>query len=193
MAQEQAKENSSPKIALVDTRIFADEKEGILIYVKASTDIDNEFKPLENEFKAIGEKINKLANEIRELSAKCTLACPEKSLEEKLNCEKQLVATLESKAELVRASYKKRVDEVLKPIEQDIDKELKEFVLKRGYKVVFDLNTLMSSLGNSGISLYPSKEAMILMGTLMQEFIVYYNSKHPVTNSQYQVKLSEPK
>lgn len=67
MAQGQAKENSSQKIAFVDTRMFVDEKEGILIYVKAINQIEVEFEPLKEEIEKILAKINAITKELNSI------------------------------------------------------------------------------------------------------------------------------
>lgn len=102
-------------------------------------------------------------------------------MNDKRNGQEYLIRLFKAKIESYKTLFQKRENEVLEPIERDIYKELKEFVLERGYKVVFDVN--------KGLCIVFSKETEILT----KEFIAYYNSKHPVTNFQTQVKLSEPK
>lgn len=178
IAQDQAKEKAAPKIAFVHTRLFADEKEGIQIYVKALNELNKEFKPFEDEFKVMAEKINKLADEI-ERSGKYPLSCNTKFIEQKLNEHEKLVIANNSKSESVSVLYQKRRDEVIKPVEDDINKELIEFAKQRGFKFIMDI----------------SDPAVIIeqpiVPDITKEFIAYYNAKHAVTNSQTQVKLSE--
>lgn len=179
MAQEQAKVPSPLKVAFVSPYIFVDKKEGIQIYLKALKDIENEFKPISDEFNAYVEKAAKLKKEIE--TAKASPVPDTKFITEKqdeldqLQCDKCV-----NKFTNAKKRYEKRVSETLKPIEDDIAKELKEFAKQKGITNILDLSAAHALMCCFGCE-----------PDVTKEFIAYYNAKHAVTNSQTQVKLSE--
>lgn len=179
-AQEQAKEKTAPKIAFVDKKVFADEKEGILVYLKALNEVDKEFKPFEEKFKLMAEKIDKISGELKVCGFAC---CRNEVIEGKQSEIEKLVIAYKSKNESVKVLYEKRRFEILKPIEDEIAKELIEFSKQKGIKYLMDL-----SGENAFMCCFPPCEPDIT-----KEFIAHYNAKHPVTNSQTQVKLTEPR
>lgn len=180
MAQRQAKEKTALKFAFVDTRIFADEKEGISIYTKVLKQIDAEFQPAIKELETIAEKINKIAKEFESVRG-----CPDnKIIDEKKSEQEYLIRVLKYKQEQVKTLYTQKHNEIAKPIEDDIQKEFEAFVKQKGINTIIDLNAGLCIVCN------PCEP------DITKEFIAYYNTKHPlspVTNSQTQVKLSEPR
>lgn len=178
MAQGQAKENASQKIAFIDTRMFADEKEGILAYVKAINDLNREFEPIIEELKTFVARVEKLSKEIEKAKAATS---PDVELIKEKQAELDRMSRELSPFDSL-SSYRKRESVLLKPIEEDISKELKIFVKQTEITILINLGDDVPFCG-----FCPS------CPDITKEFIVYYNSKHPVTNSQTQVKLSEPK
>lgn len=165
MAQEQAKENPAPKIVFVDKSLFADEKEGILILLKILGQLDAEFQPAIKELEAIAERINRIGKEIQSVHN-----CPDPRLiSEKQSEIERLIRELKYKHEQAKASYQKRYDEAVKPIEEDIEKELKAFVKEKGYDDFINL---------SGESV--KVECSPCQPDITKEFIAYYNAKHPL-------------
>src|SRR5258708_10934614 len=56
------------RIALIDTSIFGDEKNGIYRYVDAAKSVEAEFKTRSDEVQNLQNRLNALANEIQTLS-----------------------------------------------------------------------------------------------------------------------------
>src|SRR5258707_13293783 len=56
------------RIALIDTAMFGDEKNGIFRYVDAAKSVQAEFKPRADELQNLQNRLNTLANEIQTLS-----------------------------------------------------------------------------------------------------------------------------
>lgn len=158
-AQEQAKEKPTPKIAFIDTSVFSDEKDGILIYAKTIKEVESELAPLQRELEKIAEKI-------REIEAKFPAGSEESD---------KLRRVAKYKLEDYKIQFEKRASEVLKPIEESINNELTKFATQKG------LTTLLDVGGDIPICVIcPS------CPDITKEFIAYYNAKHPVTNSQTQ-------
>jgi Skp family chaperone for outer membrane proteins len=177
-AQEQAKEKPTPKIAFIDTSIFADEKGGISRYVRASEMLFREFQGY-RESLVIKAKIESIENEIKNASSSLNAETLKAKQEEIIKLQK----LYNEKEREWKKAFERRQNEILKPIEEDINKELKAFVNQKGFIAVIDLNT----------NYWPCFLEYDEDFDITKEFIAYYNARHPVTNSQTQVKLSEPK
>ncbi|GEM_PF-1636977 len=172
---------SSQKIAVVNTSYFEDEKKGILLYLKVLDEIRLEFKQFDDELNLDADNINKHGEEIRLLAKHCAISCPLEKIKLKLVEHEKLVLAYKQKIEPIKARYQQRVNDGLKQIKESIRKELIEFATKGGFTLVIDVSKVNNLL------------LCFIKPDITKEFIAYYNAKHPVTNSQTQVKLSEPR
>jgi len=178
MAQEQAKEKPFP-IAFIDTNVFTDEKDGIAVYVKAIKNVESVIFRINRVSHSIKAKIESIENEIKISGSTISI--------ETLKAKQEEITRLQREYDKAEKEFKelfqKTKREHLAPIEENIRKELADFAKQHGYKVVLDISKLYDA-----IIIWNPDPCIIT-----KEFIAHFNAKHPVTNSQTQVKLSEPR
>src|SRR5215813_5178106 len=104
------------KVALINTEMFADEKQGILRIVAAVKKIDGEFQPRRTELQQLQTRVQTLSDDIEKTK---NVAAPA-ALQQKMDQLDQLKKEGQRKQEDAQAAYNKRMQEILAPIYEDI-------------------------------------------------------------------------
>ena len=166
------------KIAVVNTVVFGDEKEGITRLVNAYKSLETEFKPKQDELIALSAQLDKIAKDIQALQNKLNNASTsvpvdknavQTEIENKNDEGSRLQLTIKRKQEDAKAQYEKRKTIVVGPIKTDIGKALDAFARSRGIDMIFD----GIKLEESGILLSVNKTV-----DLTDIFIRDYNAKN---------------
>jgi outer membrane protein len=157
------------KIGLINSDLWADEKQGILRLVAASKRVDNEFQPRRTELQQLQQRMSQLNDEITKQQAASSVVDP-RSLQTKMDQLEQLKKDAQRKQEDAQAAYNKRMQEVLDPIYDDLGKALDAFGKSRGITLMLDVSKIRPA---------------ILMASdatdVTRAFIADFNSKYPAT------------
>jgi Skp family chaperone for outer membrane proteins len=156
------------KIAVIDTQMFGDEKNGIWRYVDAARVIANEFKPRTDEVQNLEKRLTALATELDTL----TKASPpnKTAIEAKQQQGEAVQAEYNSKKAKLDEDLSKRYEQSVSPISRQIAAALDQFANQRGVTMTLDLSKLLPAV----LTLMPSVD-------LTQAFINDFNSKNPRT------------
>lgn len=166
----QAQAADTGKVAVINTELFASEK-GITKYISALDKLDAEFAPRRNELEAMAAKLATLKREIEVLRnqiASGTVPVNDKAAQAKADEADELSRDAKFKQEDAQASYNRRLQAMLGPIQADIGKALTEFAKTKGYALIFDMakdrEGILVAIGN------PKAD-------VTTEFIAYYNAR----------------
>jgi Skp family chaperone for outer membrane proteins len=156
------------KIALIDTSMFSDEKNGIYRYVDAARAVQLEFKPRTDELDNLQKRLDALANEIQTL-AKAPVP-DQKTIQAKQQQGVNLQAEGKTKKDRLDEDLRKRYEQVIAPISSQIGAALDQFAQQRGITMTLDASKLLPVI----LTALPSLD-------LTQAFINDFNSKNPRT------------
>lgn len=155
------------KFAVVDTDLFADQKQGIQRLIAAYQTIDREFKPRRDEVMQLQTRYEALVKEINDTKA---VANPQ-ALSTKADQAEALKTEIERKQQDGQKALQKRAQELISPVNQDIQNALQAFARTRGISVVFDLSKL------DGVMMVVNPNAIDITGA----FVAEYNQRNPAT------------
>ena len=158
------------KIALIDTVMFGEEKNGILLYVDASRKVELEFQPRTNELKNLQNRLNTLATEIQTLR-KSTVV-DQKTVQAKLAEGERLQQEATTKKERLDEDVSQRYRQVVSPISNQIGAALDQFARQRGITMTLDMSKLLPAI----LTALPTVD-------ITQAFIADFNSKNPRTGA----------
>jgi Skp family chaperone for outer membrane proteins len=154
------------KIAVVDTTVFGDEKNGIYRFVDATRMVAGEFKVRSDEVSNLATRLNALANELD------TLMKANPVNQAAVNAKQQQGTTLQTEYSTKKAKLDedvgKRYDQVVSPISRQIGAALDQFATQRGVTMTLDVSKLLPAI----LTIVPSVD-------LTQAFITDFNSKNP--------------
>ncbi len=156
------------RIALIDTAMFGDEKNGIFRYVDAAKSVQAEFKPRTDELQNLQNRLNTLANEIQTLSK--APVPDQKTIQAKEQQGESLQLELQTKKERLDEDVNKRYEQVVAPISKQIGVAIDQFARQRGVTMTLDLSKLLPAI----LTAVPAVD-------LTQAFIADFNSKNPRT------------
>lgn len=154
------------KIALIDTVMFGDEKNGILLYVDAARKVELEFQPRTNELKNLQNRLNTLATEIQTLR-KSTVV-DQKTVQAKLAEGERLQQEAATKKERLDEDVSKRYQQVVSPVSNQIGAALDLFARQRGITMTLDMSKILPAI----LTAVPTVD-------ITQAFIADFNSKNP--------------
>lgn len=163
-----AQAQTPPKIFLINTDAFYDEKGGVSKLIAANKQIETEFaakvKDLDNGNARLGT-IAKDLDVMRKLP-------PAQFNQVSFNAKQEEGASLQrslnyQKTELETAVAKRR-ETLVTPISQDIGKGIDDFAKKNSYNVIFDV----AKLAESGTLLFLAEGSDIT-----KDFIAFYNAR----------------
>src|SRR3954463_10941547 len=118
------------KIAVIDTQMFGDEKNGIWRFVDASRMIANEFKARTDEVQNLEKRLTTLATELDTLMK---AAAPNKTaIDAKQQQGEALQAEYNAKKAKLDEDLGKRYDQAVSPISRQIGAALDQFATQRG-------------------------------------------------------------
>ncbi|SRR5216683_2958758 len=156
------------RIALIDTTMFGDEKNGIFRYVDAAKSVQVEFKPRTDELQNLQNRLNTLANEIQTLSK--APVPDQKTIQAKQQQGEGLQLEWNTKKDRLDEDLRKRYQQVVAPISKQIGLAIDQFVRQRGVTMTLDLSKLLPAI----LTAVPAID-------LTQAFIADFNSKNPRT------------
>lgn len=156
------------RIALIDTSMFADEKNGIWRYVDAAKSVQAEFKPRTDDLQSIQNRLNALATEIQTLMK---APVPDQKT---IQAKRQQGASLEeegkTKKDRLDEDVSKRYEQVIAPVSSQIGAFMDQFARQRGVTMTLDASKLLPAI----LTALPAVD-------LTQAFINEFNSKNPRT------------
>jgi len=155
------------KIALLNTDEFADEKSGILRLVTAMKRVDGEFAPRRTALQTLQQQIEKATADLQ----KAAPVQDPKVTQQQTDKIEQMKKDFQRQGEDAQAAYKKRWDEVLGPIQDEIGKALDSFAKAHGITLILDV-TKIQGIVSASDSL-----------DITRAFITEFNSKNPSTAS----------
>jgi len=151
------------RIAIIYTDAFYEPGKGINKLVDAVKGVEQEFQSRKTELESLSQRIEQLTGEINKPAAGNNPT----ALRAKSDQLDQLKRDLQRKGEDARAAYTKRVQEVLNPIFEDLDKAINSFAKERGIWLLLDGSKLEEAI------LYASESL-----DLTREFITEYNRRN---------------
>jgi Skp family chaperone for outer membrane proteins len=154
------------KIAIVDTSMFGDEKEGVTRYLNAVKTVQREFQPKVAELNTLQGRIKAIADEITKLSGNSVVA--PQTLQAKQEEGERLQREFKYKKEQADADVEKRYSEVVGPITTDIGKALDQYASQHGLTMILDISKLLPAV----LSVNPAMD-------ITRTFIAEYNRKNP--------------
>src|SRR2546427_4737131 len=123
------------KLALVDTDQFLDEKAGIVRLVTAAKKVENEFLPRRTELQGLQTQIDKLKADLQRTSA---VQDPKVSAQQQEAID-QKTREMQRKSEDADALWKKKMQDVMGPIYDDIGKALDVYAKAHGITLILDV------------------------------------------------------
>ena len=156
------------KIALIDTSMFGDEKNGIFRYVDAAKSVQAEFKPRTDELASIQNRLNGLATEIETLMK--APAPDQKTIQAKQQQGGSLQAEFKLKKDRLDEDVSKRYEQVIAPVSNLIGAAMDQFARSRGITMTLDMSKMLPAI----LTAVPAID-------LTQAFIAEFNSKNPRT------------
>lgn len=154
------------KMALVDTTMFADEKTGIVRYVRAVKSVQGEFATKTAELDSLQTRLKALADEITKLSGSPVVS--QESIKAKQDEGERLQREFKYKQEQVNADFEKRLNQIVSPISTDIGKALDLYASQHGLTMILDISKLLPAV----LTVNPAVDVTL-------PFIAEYNSKNP--------------
>ena len=154
------------KVALINTEVFADEKQGIVRIVNAMKRVDSEFQARKTELQQLQTKTQQLSDDIEKTR---NVAAPA-ATQQKMDQLEALKKEGQRKQEDAQAAYNKRLQEILAPIYDDIGKSLDAFGKAQGITLLLDI----SKIGPAILSAADATD-------VTRAFIAEFNSKYPAT------------
>src|SRR5258706_552319 len=154
------------KIALIDTSMFGDEKNGIFRYVDAAKSVQAEFKPRTDELASIQNRLNALANEIETLMK--PPAPDQKTIQAKQQQGGNLQAEFKLKKDRLDEDVSKRYEQMIAPVSNLIGAAMDQFARSRGITMTLDMSKMLPAI----LTAVPAID-------LTQAFIAEFNSKNP--------------
>ena len=156
------------RIALIDTTMFGDEKNGIYRYVDAARAVQNEFKTRTDEIQNLQNRLNALVNEINALMK--VTPVDQKTVQAKQQQGESLQTEFNTKKAKLDEDIGKRYEQVVAPISTQIGQAMDQFATQRGITMTLDLSKLLPAI----LTALPATD-------LTQAFISDFNSKYPRT------------
>jgi Skp family chaperone for outer membrane proteins len=156
------------RIALIDTGMFGDEKNGIFRYVDAAKTVELEFRPRTNELQNLENILNGLAAEITKLRQATVV--DQKTIAAKQAEGEHLQQEYTTKKTRLDEDVSKRYQQVISPISSQIGAAMDLFARQRGITMTLDISKLLPAI----LTAVPAMD-------LTQAFIDDFNRKNPRT------------
>ena len=156
------------RIALIDTGMFGDEKNGIFLYIDAAKKVELEFRPRTNELQNLENRLNALATEIKTLRQAAVV--DQKTIQAKQAEGERLQQEATTKKERLDEDVSKRYQQAISPISNQIGAAMDQFARQRGITMTLDMSKLLPAI----LTAVPAID-------LTQAFIDDFNRNHPRT------------
>jgi outer membrane protein len=157
---------STGRIAIIDSSAFSDEKAGIARVVNAMKSVDAQFQPVRTEVQGMQTRYQALVDDINKTSA---IADP-KTIATKTDQADSLKRDMERRTQDAQISIKKRMDEVLGPLQEDVYNSLQAFAQQRGISIIIDASRVPLIYAADSVD-------------ITKDFIAEYNRTKPATAS----------
>jgi len=154
------------RIALIDTGMFGDEKNGIFRYIDAAKAIELEFRPRTNELQNLENILTGLETEITKLRQMAVV--DQKTVAAKQAEGDRLQQEYNTKKTRLNEDVSKRYQQVIGPISAQIGAAMDLFVRQRGVTLTLDISKLLPAI----LTAVPAVD-------LTQAFIEDFNRKNP--------------
>lgn len=156
------------KVAIINTELFGDPKNGIARLANAFAALDREFKPRRDEVTQLRTRYDQLLKDIDATKA----VSDEKALQAKVEQAETLKNDIERKQQDGQRALEKRARELTDPIYNDISNALQAYARQRGISVIFDVSKMAQVMFvvNDAVDITPG-------------FIAEYNQRNPATAS----------
>ena len=155
------------KVAVIDSGMFQDEKQGITKVVSALKRLNIEFEPRVKELQNLDQQIQTAEASLQKAAPVQDPKVTQQQ-QDKIDAMKK---DLQRKNEDYQASAKKRLDDVRGPLYDDIGKALSAYAKAKGITLILDVNQVQG--------LFVMSDAVDITAA----FIADYNSKNPATAS----------
>ena len=156
------------KIALVDTSMFGDEKNGIYRFVDATRAVAAEFKTRSDEVNNPAKRLIAPANEV---DALMKAKPPNQTvIDAKQQQGGALQAEYDNKKAKLDEDLGKRYDQVVSPISRQIGVALDQFAAQRGVTMTLDVSKIL-----------PAVLTVVPAADMTQAFINDFNARNPRT------------
>jgi len=153
-------------IAIIDSGMFAEDKEGITRVSSALKQVDLKFAPVQSEIKGMQDRLTAMRNDIDKKRATETPVNIARLTEQA----DQLELQIKRKAEDARADYQKQIASVVEPLQKEIGTALNTYAQAHGILIIIDVNRVPLIYANDSID-------------ITKDFIADYNRTHPATGT----------
>lgn len=158
------------RVAVVNSFLFSDEKDGLVRYVTAVRTINTEMAPVQAELNTMGGRLSGLAKEIEAFRVQAANGkVDERAAQAKVDEAEKLDREFKFKQEEAKIMLAKRQQAILGPVMQDVGRSLNDFAKQKGYSLIFDL-----AKDNSGLLVGLGDEKL----DVTREFIAFYNARN---------------
>ena len=154
------------RIAVIDSRAFSDEKEGIARVVNAVKSVYSQFDPMRKEVADLQKRYEAIVADIQKTK---DVAAPAE-LQKKADEAERLKKEYERKAQDMQDNGQRRMAEVLGPLQEDVQRSIQAYAQQRGISIIIDASTVPLVYVASGLD-------------ITKEFIADYNRQKPATAS----------
>lgn len=154
------------RIAIIDSSAFSDDKAGIGRVVNAMKAVDAQFQPIRTEVQGMQTRYQALVDDIQKTGP---VADP-KATAAKADQADQMKRDIERKTQDAQVSIKKRMDEVLGPLQEDVYNSLQTFAQQRGISIIIDASRVPLIYAADSVD-------------ITKDFITEYNRAKPATAS----------
>lgn len=155
------------KIGVVFSADFQDPKTGIAKFTVLLTRLNAEFQKTQTDLNQTAAQINQLSDDLNKTR---NVADP-KVTQQKIDQLDQLKKAYQRRAEDAQASYQRRRNEILGPLQEDVGKALDAYARSHAITMIIDVSQVQGIV-------YAAENINIT-----QAFISDYNSKNPATAS----------
>jgi Skp family chaperone for outer membrane proteins len=152
------------KIAVIETEAFYDPEKGVTRLIRAMESLDREFDPINKELQTLQGRYQSLVDEI----GRAAPATDSKVLQEKNFQAEAMRRELKNKADDAEQAFRRRMEEALAPIVEDLQKAVAAYAEQRGIAFVIDLDRARE------LVLFVSESANIT-----RDFIKQFNLRAP--------------
>ena len=149
-------------IAIIDSSMFGDEKNGIGRVMAAMQQIEAKFTPIRTEIRGMRDRLNTMRSDIQ----KKRLVQDAKMTAQQTEEADRLEVQIKRKAEDAQASYQKESLAALDPLQKDIGNALTAYAQSKGITLLIDANRVPIIYAAASLD-------------ITKDFISDYNRTHP--------------
>jgi outer membrane protein len=153
---------SPANIAVIDSSVFTDEKNGIGRVMAAMQQIEAKFTPLRTEIRGMRERLSTMRSDIQKKRPIQDANTTAQQTEAADNLELQI----KRKAEDAQAAYQRESLAVLDPLQKDIGTALTAYAQSKGISLLIDANRVPIVYAANSLD-------------VTKDFIADYNRTHP--------------